>query len=242
MRAAVVGLGWVTAAGIGPGRQAEGFAMPPGPLPKLRRKDIFAEPDMRFGRLDDFSRVGLAAIAFALRDAGVPEDGEARAIGLVAATRFGCLATDSEYFDTAIPEGGRLASPNLFAYTLPSSFLGEAAIRFGLMGASFAVNESPPAGGVSALRLALETLALGDEGMVLAGLCDLPRPEWLPGDDASTAGAVFAALATAPAQVPAPYGWLGLGEEGEVTFEGGEVAGMAELTCACLKRWQRKCP
>ena len=35
---------------------------------------------------------------------------------------------------------GRLSSPNLFAYTLPNSFAGEAALRFGLTGPTLVVN------------------------------------------------------------------------------------------------------
>ncbi len=134
MRAEVLGIGWVTAAGMGRGRQAAPFALCPGELPPVARKDIFAEPDLRFGRLDGFSRLGLAAIALALQDAGLDAWTEKRPVALAAASRYGCLTTDADYFDTVLPQQGRLASPNLFAYTLPNCFLGEAAIRFGLTG------------------------------------------------------------------------------------------------------------
>ncbi len=51
-----------------------------------------------------------------------------------------------EYFEQVIANGGNLASPNLFALTLPNIFLGEAAIRFGLTGPGFAVNCSAAGG------------------------------------------------------------------------------------------------
>ena len=60
-----------------------------------------------------------------------------------------------------IPEGGALASPNLFAYTLSNCFTGEAAIRFGLTGPSYVVGEPGPQGFTS-LSLALESLADGE--------------------------------------------------------------------------------
>ena len=42
-----------------------------GPLPRLSRKDVFLRPFPRFGRMDNYSRLGVSAISFALRDAGL---------------------------------------------------------------------------------------------------------------------------------------------------------------------------
>ena len=57
-----------------------------------------------------------------------------RRVAILAETYSGCLETDCDYFTTVIPEQGALASPQLFAYTLSNTFLGEAALRFGLTG------------------------------------------------------------------------------------------------------------
>ena len=127
--------------------------MTSGPIPPVAREDVFPEPNLRFGRLPQYSRVGLAAVAFALRDAGMEQWKTKRFAGLVASTRAGCLATDIEYYNTVLPEGGGLPSPNLFSCTLPTCFLGEAAIQFGLLlgskgefGLAFGLCEALPQG------------------------------------------------------------------------------------------------
>ena len=98
MNAWINGIGWLTPAGLGMGRSATEQPMVAGELEIPTRKQIFAEVDRRFGRLDNFSRIGLAALAFCLRDA-VPEDWqEKRPIGIIAATTYGCLATDLALF------------------------------------------------------------------------------------------------------------------------------------------------
>lgn len=160
MNAFVIGIGWVTVAGIGQGRQNKHFAMPPGELPAFTRKDIFDEPYPRFGRLDGFSRLGLAGIALALADAGLDQWERKRNIGVMAGTVCGCLGTDRAYFDSVLPERGALASPKQFAYTLPNTFLGEAAIRFGLTGSSLVLNDTDR-GGFSPLCMAMESLFWG---------------------------------------------------------------------------------
>ncbi len=71
VRVFVTGIGWAGAAGMGTGRGATAFALPAGELPPISRRDVFPEPDSRFGRLDAFSRLALAGVALALRDAGI---------------------------------------------------------------------------------------------------------------------------------------------------------------------------
>lgn len=191
MKAWINGIGWVTARGCGLGQDGGEQPLQPGPLEIPTRKQVFAEVDKRFGRLDDFSRIGLAAITFCLRDARAESWQEKRPIGIIAASRFGCLATDLAYLETMIPAGGKLASPNLFAYTLPNCFLGEAALRFGLCGNSLLLNQFDPAQ-LAALHYALDELAWGENEALLAGVCDLP----FPGDEAEStpSGSVFLLL------------------------------------------------
>jgi len=176
MKARVRGVGWIAATGAGRGRDGllglpEGTALlPPG------RRVAFPKPYMRYGRLDDFSKLGLSTIALALQDGDAEAFAEKRPVALYAASRYGCSGTDRAYFQTLLEDGGALASPNLFAYTLANCFLGEAAIRFGLSGPAQVLNElsSRP---LAALRWALADLASGSCPMALAGFCDLPPEE-----------------------------------------------------------------
>lgn len=231
MKATILGLGWVTAGGWGPAGAASGFALAQGELPELARRDVFADPFQRYGRLDRFSRLGLAAIAFALRDAGLEAWQQKRPVGVIAATRYGCLATDTDYFDTVLPAGGSMASPNLFAYTLPNCFLGEAAIRFGLTGTSFIVSGDTPAR-LGALRLALESLALGEEETVLAGCCDLAPPPGLAAAADVPPGAVFAVLSRAAGS---GYGEVAIAGDGVFRLNGESIFDWSALVSAAMQ-------
>jgi 3-oxoacyl-[acyl-carrier-protein] synthase II len=228
MRAEILGIGWVSAAGLGRGREESAFSLDQGPLPAIARQDVFAEPDMRFGRLDPFSKVGLTAIALAMQDAGLDRWTQKRPVALIVGSQYGCLGTDADYFDGAIPQGGQLASPNLFAYTLPNCFLGEAAIRFGLTGPAWVASDAEP-DPFSPLRQGLEAIAWGEAEMVVAGCCDIPRPSFLaPGADEP--GALFFLLAKA-GTVPeaSSYGEISLAASGRLSVGGAEVATMAKL-------------
>ncbi len=192
MRAAVTGIGWLTAGGLGRSRAGDLFAAGPGPLPRVSRRELFDEPDPRFGRLDPFCRTGLAAAVMALRDAGSPPVVTGR-IGAVVSTAFGTSATDHDYLATTIPDGGAQASPNLFAYTLPNVLLGEVAIRFRLTGPTYVVSGSRP-GHLDTLRETLSILEAGEADGMLAGCCDVPPPETCPAGVDFTPGALFLLL------------------------------------------------
>lgn len=228
LSAHITGIGWVTTQGFGWGGQGGAFALVPGELPTLSRADVFPQPDRRFGRMDPFSRLGLAAVTFALRDAGLEEWREKRPIGLIAATAYGCLATDRDYFATVIPDGGALASPQLFAYTLSNTFLGEAALRFGLTGEALVVSE-PPSGGLASLGLALENLAWNGARAMVAGLCDLAPSEGIPTIPGLLPGAVFVVLEQYTRKGAPDYGELRRVEDGGYRFNDGPVADLGEL-------------
>lgn len=183
----IVGFGWVAADGFGAGsssvagKRFSGFR--PGELPVVQRKDLFNRPDRSFGRMDPFSRLGLAGITLALRDAGLQprqdKESPGRNIGILAATDSGCLYTDLDYFATVLDAQGVFASPQLFAYTLPNTFLGEAALRFGLTGnaqvVNCAANETAhdAVDAVGVLRMAMESIVWGESEKVVVGYCDL---------------------------------------------------------------------
>lgn len=229
MKAWINGIGWVTARGCGLGQEGGAQPLQPGPLEIPTRKQVFTEVDKRFGRLDDFSRIGLGAVTFCLRDAAAESWSEKRAIGIIAASRFGCLATDLAYLETMIPEGGKLASPNLFAYTLPNCFLGEAALRFGLCGNSLLLNQSDPAQ-LAALHYALDELAWGEAEAMLAGVCDLPWPE--AEAESFVSGSVFLLLGRAPG-THGTYGEL-CRNGASLALNAKSVTSLPELLRACL--------
>ncbi len=199
MKVFVTGIGWVGAAGMGTGRGSTRFSLPPGELPPISRREVFPDPDSRFGRLDSFSRLALAGVALALRDAGLEAWTEPRAVGIAASTMYGCTGTDLDYLAT-LGEGPGLASPQLFAYTLPNVFLGEAAIRFGLNGPTVIVSDEEGTG-AAALETALD-YAAGGGGTALAGICDLARPTQLPEHGDPPPGALFFVLERRPTREP----------------------------------------
>jgi 3-oxoacyl-[acyl-carrier-protein] synthase II len=233
MEVHLTGIGWVTGAGCGWGSQGGLCEFGGPPLPVLTRKDVFPEPNQRFGRMSEYAKLGLAAVAFCLRDAGLESWSEKRAVGVVASTRLGCLVTDLDYHRGVLLEGGGLASPNLFAYTLANCFLGDAAILFGLTGSLLAINETGE-DGLGSLRLALEDLALGEADTVLAGICDLEAPALLADQAAQAPGALFVSLALAPPVIPTGYGRVSLAEEGRVLHNGNRCADLSQLVQAAL--------
>ena len=229
----VAGIGWITSQGPGRGREAREFAMTPGTIPPVTREEVFPEPNLRFGRLPKYSRVGLAAVAFALRDAGMERWETKRSAGIVASTRAGCLATDIEYYDTVLPERGGPPSPNLFSSTLPTCFLGEAAIQFGLTGPTLVVSD-PAEDALGGVRMALENLFWGECGTMLAGHIDLPAEPAFPGVPPPYAGGLFMVLGNARDAAAGGYGTLELSGRGAVRHNGVEIADLNELVRACL--------
>ena len=225
MSCLVTGMGWVTAAGLGSGRGPNSFSWGEGELPPITRKHVFPDAHPHFGRLDRYSKLGIAAIALTLRDAGIERTDRISPVGLIASTVFGCLETDINYLQTVRGNGAAGASPHLFAYTLSNTFLGEAAIEFELTGATFLLNETLLSGG-AALRIAAETISSGECETVLAGMCDLGAPPLLQ-PRRSRSGALFFVLSQT-ADGSRPYGRLEYNGR-EILFEGEPVADMIAL-------------
>ena len=233
INADITGIGWLTADGMGCGRDNRRFAMTRGPLPEIKPTDIFKDPYPSFRRLDEFSRLGVAAIAFALRDAGLEIWTEKRDIGIIASSVYGCLRTDVDFYDTVLSSSGLAASPALFSYTLSNSFLGEAAIRFGLTGGSFVINEPHPAGRLC-LQTALDYLAGGSLQKILAGVCDLDCPPIFDSQGSPPPGALFFMIENCPSNQSLSYGKLALDRDGNLLFNGSETPDFYLLFQKCL--------
>jgi len=230
----ITGVGWVTVSGMGRGRERNDFAMTEGRLPRITRKSVFDRPHKHFGRMDEFSKLGLAAVAFALKDAGLYEWSEKRDVGIVASTVYGCLHTDIDYFDTVIPENGESASPVLFSYTLPNSPLGEAARHFGLTGACYVINEQQPSG-IESLYAAIDGIEFNEFEKVLAGVCDTGCPPYVSLPGKSIPGAVFVVIEKASESSLTPYGSIFLNEDGDIIFNGKKIENLIGLIQECLR-------
>jgi len=229
----ITGIGWVNATNKGCGRDHGRFEMIPGELPEIKRSEVFSEPDPHFGRLDQYSRLGIAAIAFAMKDAGLDRGAARRPIGVIASTVHGCLATDIDYFDTVLPDGGSLASPNLFAYTLPNSYLGEAAIKFGLTGPSFTICD-PSASNLWCIRFAIMGMANGQFEKVLGGMCDVGTLPPYSEADETPGGALFLVIEKTAKRDHRAYGKLSIDKKGNLAFNGDPVKNLDGLVQKCL--------
>lgn len=158
----------------------------------------------RFGRLDQFTRIGLSAMALALADAEIDEHAthKKRNLGIVCSTTSGSSVTDRDFFHS-FQNNPQLASPGLFVYTLASSFLGEAALRFGIKGATLSLAEPQPSGR-AAISTAVDLLADGDDEIIIAGICNLfPADHPDPG---YFSGAEFMVLESCEPPLEAPTG------------------------------------
>ena len=233
MKALITGIGWVTATNMGCGRDNNSFELKAGKLPDISRKDAFDAPYPHFGRLDRYSRLGLSAIGFALKDAGLDRWTHPRPISIIASTVHGCLTTDLNYYNSVISADGRLASPNLFAYTLPSSYLGEAAIRFGLTGASYVISESTLSE-MWCLRMALAGMAGGQFDIALGGRCDLGHCPPYFESDRTIGGALFFVVERKTFNARAVYGELNIDSRDEFFFNGTGVKDLVTLTRHCI--------
>lgn len=239
MKTVVTGSGWVTPTTMGWVRNQDSFNWQKGELPEITRKVVFEKPYPHFGRLDRYSRLGLSAIAFALRDAGLYKWNQKRNIGIIASTQHGCLETDIDYFDTVMIDGGHMASPNLFAYTLPNSFLGEASIHFGLTGPSFIIGE-PSATGLWCLRMSLMGIAEGQFEKVVCGMCDLGYLPPFSESDKNPCGALFFVIEKTPRHTQWIHGDLCLNEHRVLMFNNKEIKSLPMLAQKCLIAFETK--
>lgn len=234
----ITGIGWVTAAGMGCGRDHEQFAMPHGPLPEIDPSELFKKPYPNFRRMDAYSRLGLTAIAFALKDAAMEKWTCERDIGIIASTVYGCLGTDVEYYRTVIPDRGASSSPALFSYTLSNSYLGEAAIRFGLTGTNYVVTEQHPTG-LAGLQTALVHIGRGDAEKIIGGICDVDCPAVFKRKSKVAPGAVFLVLEKSVANQRSIYSRLQLLESGDLLLNGAKINGLSDLVQKCLVNLSR---
>ncbi len=238
MQACVTGIGWIIAAGLGHGRGPDPFASLNRDANVPARREVFQDSDNRFGRMDAFSKLGLAAMTMALRDAGLETTPTKRHVGIVAATQRGCLATDMDYYATVLADQGQWPSPHLFTYTLPSCVLGEAALRFGLTGPTYVIHDDQRFP-LTCIRAALLEMADGEADVMLAGVCDASCP---PGFDAISLGcvharavALFVVLEAVSRPETSPYALI-RDEAESLLVNDVAVRSLEEMIRLCLKK------
>ena len=139
---------------------------PPGDGRTFRA--VFGRSDETFRRLDPASRMLVLAGAAAGLPAVLPA-GAAANTGIVVETTLGCLDADLRFARSMT--AGMCDGP-VFAYTLPSTGLGELALRHGLRGPTVCLSTVLEQRGV-ALREAALLLATGECDFVVAGLVDV---------------------------------------------------------------------
>jgi 3-oxoacyl-(acyl-carrier-protein) synthase len=191
-------------------RSAGGAAMLPLGDPVIPKgKEIFERPLSRYGRFDRYTKMGSAAVALALRDAGLDRATHKRNVGIVSSSVFECSETDDAYHATTLDGGGALASPNLFSYTLPGIVHGECAVHFLLAGPTIAVGEPPPAAsqpfrpGLPALLTAARLMEAGKAEIMLAGWIESP-PAPAQEEKKDSDGAAGRDMATRPDGTASP--------------------------------------
>jgi 3-oxoacyl-[acyl-carrier-protein] synthase II len=221
------GIGWVTPYGMGSGRPGEVCTLGPGRLPSLKSRHFLETPHPRFGRFDTYAKAGFGAIALALKSAQLDRWTAKRDVGLVVSTCRGCLEADLAYFETAAFDKGTLASPNIFAYTLPSCMLGEASIQFGLTGPSFVTDDSDDH--LAGIYAAVDLMRWGLCRTLVAGWCDVNSKLLPPGAD-EPVGAVFVVLTEGSAE--SVWQW----DRGRLMHGAQSVVDLAQLTRMVVER------
>jgi 3-oxoacyl-[acyl-carrier-protein] synthase III len=120
-------------------------------------------------RLDRYSRLALAAATAALRHAELsPSALDGERVAIVLGSTLGSYEANAQHRDLLAQEQ---PSPRVFAATLPSTPVGEIAIRLGARGPLLALAQGVGSD-LAALDQARRLLLAGRADLVLAGVCD----------------------------------------------------------------------
>lgn len=187
-------------------------AVPPGTGRTFRK--LFGRPDSTFRRIDRMSRAAVLATQAAGVGAIVPEDLRDET-AVVFETERGALDADLRFVRSL--EQGIVEGP-LFPYSLPSTCIGEVALRHGFRGASLCMSIEAGQRGV-AYEEAGRLLAHGEARFVLVGSIEVLLE---PSEHVTRSLRAVMALVAAPREGGAPVAaWPGGSED---PF--GELAGV----------------
>jgi 3-oxoacyl-(acyl-carrier-protein) synthase len=130
-----------------------------GELDGLHWSLLSASDPSRFLRMDLMCRLGFMAVELLAVNFDAMPDVRRDRLGVCAESFTGALDTDIRFAQTP--------RPSIFAYTLPSTVIGEICIRFRLKGPVLSLI-SPDTNGTNAIAEAAEWLRNGDADMVLS--------------------------------------------------------------------------
>lgn len=172
----LLGLGLVDAAGVvGTALEAVAWRNPDDPLRSPRGfREVFDRADETYRRIDRISR----ALVLATEAAGLARAVPASArhdTAIVVESVSGCLDSDL-HFAAGLAAG--IVNGPLFPYTLPSTCMGEVALRHGLRGPTVGLSITPEQAG-AALHEARALLLEGQASYALVGSVEVLRP-WRP--------------------------------------------------------------
>jgi len=135
---------------------------------RLRWRTLSPRPFDRFGRLDVLCKHAVAAVEM-LGLPGLDEGATRPDTALVLGSEHGSLDVDVRFWRSIGEPGG--ASPKLFSYTLPSTALGEIAIRHRITGPNLCLAAGPDSG-LLALWEGAQLVASGEVPRCLCIACD----------------------------------------------------------------------
>jgi 3-oxoacyl-[acyl-carrier-protein] synthase II len=118
----------------------------------------------RARRLDRTARLGAAAVAHALAEAGAPAEDS----GVVLGTAFGNVDACAAFLRRVLEAGPRAASPAIFPNLVPSSPVGHVSIYCGMQGPAFATSDLG-ASGAAAFLQAVDLVTAGEAPRIVAG-------------------------------------------------------------------------
>jgi hypothetical protein len=133
-----------------------------GDLESVRWGTLFDSETSRFGRMDVLSRLGLMAVELLHAKFERMGPAERDAVGVCVETRSGCAVTDLRFLQSPLA--------STFAYTLPSTVIGEICIRHRLRGPVMCLLPVPSQGG--SLEVALGWLERDEAGACVCVACD----------------------------------------------------------------------
>lgn len=144
MKIYITAFGYIDAAGFGNHAAGRSWAdIGVGNFTQCQWKQLFDSPFDRFGRLDTFSKHVVAAVELL----GLPlpcGDVKDNETAIYVGTEFGSCQVDKQFYQSLTQPGG--ASPKLFSYTLPSTAIGEVAIRYKITGPNLCVSAGQSSG------------------------------------------------------------------------------------------------
>lgn len=132
----------------------------------------------RLQRMDRLCALALVACDAALLDAAIDPRTPVFAgddSGVIFGTAYGCHATNEDYYRSYLDAGLQSASPRLFAYTLPSSPVGEISIHYGIKGPATALAQGATAG-LDAVLDGMRQIERGRAGRALVVAADVATP------------------------------------------------------------------